>query len=185
MMISLIKSILISPKKGWENLNKINPISLSIGLNLVVNLALIAGLLSFMGIIFSKDGSFVLAIKYFGYVSLKWLLSIFIASWAIGKLTKGFKGETTFLHMLLVIAISSSFLVIAISLTHIFPAAKMILNFLSSVGLIYYYYAILHLTGITHERIPGFLLISLLVYAIIVFFIEMMLVVFFNMPIHL
>ncbi len=185
MLINLIKSILTSPRDGWEKLDKIESISATIGFNLLVNLALIAGIISFVGISISNGGSFVLAVKYFGYISLKWLFSILFGSWAIAKLVRGFKGMISMPKTLIILTICSSILVISISLGHIFPVAKVLFYLLGSIGVVYYYFALNRLSGLSRERVPGFLLISLLVFALIVFIVEMILVVVFNIPVHL
>jgi hypothetical protein len=185
MLINLIKSILVSPIDGWDSLDKSERVSTTAGFNLLVNLALIAGIISFVGISISSEGSFVLAIKYFGYISLKWLFSILFASWAIAKLARGFKGIMSMPKTLIIISLCSSILIISISLGHIFPVAKVFFYLLSSIGVVYYYFALNKLSGLSHERVPGFLLISLLVLALIVFIVEMVLVLIFNIPVHL
>jgi hypothetical protein len=83
------------------------------------------------------------------------------------------------------VPVCASFLVLFSSLTYLVSTAQVILYSLSTIGAIYFYFSIVMLSGIAKERIPGFLLISLLIFALIIFMVEMVLVVIFNIPIHL
>ncbi|MDY0254961.1 MAG: hypothetical protein RBR30_11195 [Tenuifilaceae bacterium] len=185
MIVNIFKSILKSPKTGWEVLENPSNTSKNVGLRIIILFSFIAGLLSFAGIIIHHNESASIALKYFGFTSLKWILSLYIASYAISKLSKGFKGNLSFDRTLVVVPACASFLVLFSSLTYLVSAAQVILYFLSAIGVVYLYYAFVGLSGVTKERVPGFLLISLLIFALIIFIMEMVLVIIFSIPVHL
>jgi hypothetical protein len=185
MIINIFKSILKSPKTGWEVLENPSNTSKNLGIRIIVIFSIIAGLLSLAGIIIHHNESTSIAIRYFGFTTIKWMLSLYIASYVISKLSKGFKGNLSVDRTLVVVPVCASFLVFFSSLTYLVSAAQVILYSLSTIGAIYFYFSIVMLSGIAKERIPGFLLISLLIFALIIFIVEMVLVVIFNIPIHL
>lgn len=113
------------------------------------------------------------------------MISLYIASYAISKLSKGFKGNLSFDRTLVVVPVCASFLVLFSSLTYLVSTAQVILYFLSAIGVVYLYYAFVRLSGVPKERVPGFLLISLLILALIIFIMEMVLVIIFSIPVHL
>ena len=185
MEFTIIKQILRSPKSGWQILpDAINNRKL-IGFNILITAAILAGIISFIGIYLNTEGSFLLASRYFGYIMAKWVIGIYIASWALSKLIKGSKGHLSFWLTLAILAICSSFLMLFISISHIVSFVKIPMYLLSIIGLVYYYFALEKLAGLRKEQLPGFLIISLLVVAIILFFIELLLAVFFNIPFNL
>ena len=187
MIINIFKLVLKSPKTGWEILSSLEPThaKTNVGHKIVLLISIIAGLLSFTGIIIHHNESVNLAFRYFGFSSLKWIISLYAASFVISKLSKGFKGNLLYSNTLIVVAVCASFLVVFTSLIYIFPTAKVVLYALSALGAIYLYYAFTALSGVSKERVPGFLLISLLIFALLVFFSEMILVVIFSIPVHL
>jgi hypothetical protein len=185
MLSKLIKDIYFSPKEGWIGLTGNSNQSKRDSYVFLLVIVILASTLSFVGTLIKGDGVLLVAFQYSGFVLFKWLLSISAASWAISKLAKGFKGCISSQDTLILLTVSSSFLIVLSSLGHIFTGLRIFFYVASSIGLIYYYFGLLKLTGINGERITGFLLISLLVFAIIVFIVELMLVIIFNIPIHL
>lgn len=185
MVFNIFSSILKSPRTGWEALDKPIGESKSIGGRIIILLSIIAGLLSLGGIVVHHNESVNLALRYFGFTSIKWMLSLYFASYAISKLSKGFKGNLPFDKTLVIVPVSASFLVLFSSLTYLIATAQVILYFLSAVGVVYLYYAFVGLSGVPKERVPGFLLISLLIFALIIFILEMVLVIIFSIPVHL
>src|SRR5690554_6204846 len=142
MVFPIIKQIFRSPKNGWQALPDAIQNRKIVGFNILIAAAIIAGSLSFIGVYTNTEGDFSLAIRYFGYISLKWVISIWMASWAINKLVNGLKGQTSFWIMLTVLAICSSFLMVFVSISHIAPLAKVPMYILSLIGLVYYYFAL-------------------------------------------
>ncbi|MDY0201455.1 MAG: hypothetical protein WC951_09690 [Bacteroidales bacterium] len=185
MEFTVIKQILKSPKSGWQILPDAISNRKLIGLNILITVAILAGSLSFIGVYLNTGGSFLLAIQYFAYIILKWTASIYFASWALSKLIKGSKGHLSFWLTLAVLAICTSFLMVFTSISHIVSFVKIPMYLLSILGLVYYYFALEKLAGLNKEQLPGFLIISLLVVAIILFFIELLLAIFFNIPFNL
>jgi hypothetical protein len=185
MFFRTLKILIISPREGWIKLRELK-ISLNQAyFNILLPLVLFASGITFVGTALIEEVSIEVALKYFGYTFLKWILSIIISSWAINKLIGGFKGVKDFNTTLIVVTISSSLLVIFSSLSHLFPLLKMVFIGLSFIGLIYYYFGLVELSGIVKERIVGFLLISLLVFAVNIFVFEIFLGLIFNIPINL
>ena len=185
MEFTLIRNILKSPRDGWQNLPDVINNRKFIGFNILITVAMLAGSLSFIGVYIKTEGAFLLAIRYFGYVTARWVIGILLASWALSKLTKGFKGQVSFGNMLTIITICSSFLMLFVSISHIVPLLRVPMYFLSAIGLVYYYFALEKLAGLRKEQIPGFLLTSILIIAIVLFFTELILAFFFKIPINL
>lgn len=185
MIFNVFKSILKSPKTGWEVLENPSNTSKKVGIRIIVLFSIVAGLLSLAGIIIHHNESANIALRYFGFTSTKWIISLYIASYTISKLSSGFKGNLSFDQTLVIVPVCASFLVFFSSLIYLISEAQLILYLFSSVGAIYFYFSVVMLSGIAKERIPGFLLISLLIFALIIFMVEMVLVVIFNIPIHL
>lgn len=185
MILNLVKSILISPREGWNNVSRLGQKSIPIGLYMLFCLVLLAGILSIIGVNTNENGSTILATRYFGYISLKWIVCIPLTSWTLTRLVKAYKGSLSFREILLIVTFCSSFLVIASSLSYIFPTAKIVFQALSAIGIVYYYFALTKISGLPPQRTPGFLLISILVYAVIIFFVDLTLIIAFSIPINL
>ncbi|PKP35040.1 MAG: hypothetical protein CVT98_10415 [Bacteroidetes bacterium HGW-Bacteroidetes-15] len=185
MLTKLITTIFISPDKGWVNLRSAEFSVSQILLSFLFPLIFLASVITFIGILLIEGESAELASRYFGFTFLKWISSITISAWAINSLVGGFKGKKDFQRILFLVIFSSAFFVIFKSLVHLFPFARIVLLGFSFVGLIYFYFGLVELSGISKERITGFLLISLLVFSLNVFVLEIFWGLIFNIPIQL
>jgi hypothetical protein len=185
MKTNLLTKIFLMPWIGWEEV-KDTKISYTYCLsNILLPVVFAASLITYLGTILHESGDQQLALKYFAFSFGKWSLTIVISSWAINKLIGGFKGKKDLNSSFLVITVSSSIVVILTSLTHLIPSFKSFLIALSALGLLHYYFGIALLLTVPKERIVGFLLISLLIFALNIFVFEIILALVLNFPIHL
>jgi hypothetical protein len=185
MIYKLLKKLIVSPREGWNELRDLETSLNQTYFSVLLPLVFFASTITFIGTALSNEVSIEIALNYFGFTFLKWISSIILSSWAISKLVGGFKGVRDYNTILILVTVSSSLLVIFTSLSHLFPAIRMVFSGLSFIGLIYYYFGLVELSGIIKERIIGFLLISLLVFAINVFVFEFFWGLIFNIPIYL
>jgi hypothetical protein len=185
MKTNLLLKIFFTPWNGWEEAKDIKIPFSFILLNLLLPIILAASIISFMGNILHESGNQNLALKYFAFSFIKWFLTIILSSWTINKLIGGFKGQKDLNSLFLVVTVSASLVVTLLSFAYLVPNLKTTLTFLSLYGLVNFYFGIVFLITLPKERIVGFLLISLLIFALNIFVFEIILAFVLNFPIHL
>lgn len=185
MIGKLLISVFVSPSKGFSAIKKSEVKVSKLFFNILLPFILIVAALAFVGVFFVQKMPIEEALRYSAFSFLMWLTAIPLSSWAINSLVSSFKGEKHFGHIFYIIAISVSFLLVFSGLSYLFPDRKHVLMGLSFVGFFYYYIGLLELTSIPRERLTGFLLISLLVFALIVFISQIFWGLAFRIPIQL
>jgi hypothetical protein len=145
----------------------------------------IATALVFLSVIQSEEEISSIVYRYAGYTMAKWLFSVILTSWAVNRLVPAFKGETDIRNIYTLMVFSTSFMVLSLSVSFILPQQKALVSLLGLFGLYYYYQGLKIFTGIPHERTVGFLLISLLIFAMVTILFEFFLGMVFGIPIHL
>ncbi len=185
MVISVFKKILFSPNNGWNMLKEATLPSKHIVFQLLLPIVLIASLITFGGTFSLPESNIDLAFQYLGFTFFKWFSTVLISTWAINKLVGGFKGKKNFSNSLFIIVVSTLFPIFFLSLSHIFPQLSKPLLLLSLIGLIYYLFGFIALAQIPNERFVGFLLISSLIFAVNLLFMQLFWGAVFNIPFSL
>ena len=185
MRTPLLIRFIFSPAVEFERLKE-NPLPLGYTFSRIhLPLVLISAFIVILGVTANEEGISPLTLHYFVYTTIKWVLSIYLSAWAVNRLVSAFKGTKNIRNVYTLMVVSTVFVVLALSVSFVMPERRSFVSLFSLVGLYHFYQGAIIFTSIRRERTVGFLLISLLIFAINTVFFEFFLGILFGIPIHL
>jgi hypothetical protein len=184
-MIFTYLNILYRPKIGWEEVKRKPPKPIPFLLMFVLPITLIVSIIKLISILFISQATINEAFRHGAFTLITILLVITITAWAVNKISGAFKGKKNFNLAYLLVSISACIYLMISSLRFFTLSNKLIFHTLGIYGLIVFIMGIKPLFALPNERIAGFSLISLLVFSINLFILEILFGMIFNLPFHL